>query len=179
MAALSLAQMLHVFQAAVVAVLFPRASGRTLEEVTALAGFAMRATTAVTLFAAIGLAVLGPWVLGLLYGQEYLGAVRVFRILLLYIVLYGATAVLAQALMALNRPGTVAILHALGLGLALPLLLVLVPRYGLVGAGLALLISTAVRFVAVIISFPLLLKVPIPRFRPTHSDLAAIIRMFH
>jgi antigen flippase len=176
--ALSLAQTLHVFQTAVVAVLFPKASGRPVEEVVALAGFAMRASTTVTLLSAIGLAVLGPWVLGLLYGQEYSGAVTVFRLLLLHVVISGAAWVLAQALMALNRPGMVTMLQGLGLSLAVALLLVLVPRYGLEGAGLALLVSSTARFVFVIVSFPLILKVPIPRLWLTRADLAAILRMY-
>jgi enterobacterial common antigen flippase len=55
-----------------------------------------------------------------------------------------------------------------------PLLLMLVPRYGLEGVGSALLISATVRFVIVLASFPLILKVRVPRLILTSADLAAI-----
>ncbi len=174
--ALSLAQILQVFQSAVVSVLFPKAFGRSVEEVATLTGWAARVSSSMTLLAALGFAVCGPWLLSLFYGQEYLDAVAVFRLLVIQVALSGTTWVLAQAFMALNRPGKVALLQGVGLGLTVPLVLVLVPRYGLEGAGLALLISSSVRLVCVIASFPLFLKVRVPRFRPTWSDLRAIFR---
>lgn len=174
--ALSLAQMLQVFQSAVVSVLFSKATGRSVEEVAALTGWAARVSSTMTLLAALGLAIFGPWLLILFYGQEYIDAVGVFRILVIEMVLSGTTWVLAQAFMALDRPGKVALLQGVGLSLTLPLLLVLVPRYGLEGAGLALLISASVRLVLVIVSFPLILKVRVPRLIPTWSDLSAIFR---
>lgn len=168
--ALSLSQMLGVFQTAVVTVLFPKASGRPVEEVIDLIGKGARVSIAMNLLAAVGLALLGPWVLGLVYGQEFLSAVPVFRILLLEVVLGGAAWVLAYAFMALDRPGTVSLMQGVGRGLSVPLLLVLVPRYGLEGAGLAVLLATAARLVFVIISFPLILKTRVPRLWPRRAD---------
>jgi len=172
--ALSLARMLNVFHSAVVSVLFTKTSGRPLEEVVALTGLAARISTALTLLAALGLAIFGPWVLSLVYGHEYLGAVTVFRILVLEVVLSGMTWVLAQAFMALGRPGLVTVLQGVGLCLNVSLLLVLVPSYGLKGAGLALLISTAVRLILAVISFPLVLRVQIPRLWLSRTDFKSI-----
>jgi O-antigen/teichoic acid export membrane protein len=172
--ALSLSRILEVFSRAAVSVLFPKASGRPVEEVVALVGRAARVTTTVTLLVAVGLTFLGPWVLGLLYGQDYLGAVTVFRILVFQVVLSGTTWVLFQAFMATGRPGVVTVLQGAGLGLAVPLVLVLIPRYGLEGAGLALLISAAARFVFVLVSFPLFLKVGMPSLWPTKADFGTI-----
>jgi O-antigen/teichoic acid export membrane protein len=173
--ALSLSRMLEVFQAAIVTVLFSKASGLSSERAVEMTARAARVSAAVTLLAAAGLALFGPWALGLLYGQEYLGAVAVFNILVLEVVLSGTARVLAQVFRALDRPGLVAVLQAAGLGLSVPLLMVLVPLYGLTGAGLALLISAAVRLVLVMLSFPLVLKAPVPRPWLTRTDLAAII----
>ncbi len=173
--ALSSARVLEAFQTAVVLVLFPKASGRPVEEVVAMTGRATRVGTTVTLLAAAGLALLGPWLLSLLYGQEFLGAVTVFRILLFEVVLGSTAWVLAQAFMAVGRPGVVTLMQGIGLGLAVLLLVVLVPRYGLEGAGMALLASAAARLALVILSFPLILKVPVPRPLPTRSDFAAIL----
>lgn len=172
--ALSLSQMLGVFHSAVVTVLFPKASGRPVEEVVALIGRGARVSIAINLLAAVGLALLGPWVLGLVYGQEFLSAVPVFRILLLEAVLGGAAWVLAYAFMALDRPGTVSLMQGIGRGMSVPLLLVLVPLYGLEGAGLAVLLSTMARLVFVTISFPLILKTRVPRLWPRRADFTGL-----
>lgn len=174
----SLAQMLNVFQAAVSAVLFPKASGRSLQEVMSLTERAAKGSLAMTVLAAIGLTLFGPWVLGLLYGQEFLDAVPVFRLLLVAVVLNGTDQVLCQALMAVDRPGSVTLVQGGGIVLSVPLLLMLVPLYGLEGAGLAMLISAAIRFVLVFVSFPLILKTRLPRLWPTSTDLALIIATF-
>jgi O-antigen/teichoic acid export membrane protein len=174
----SVALMLNVFVSAAAMVLFPKASGRSLQEVMYLTERAASGSLAVTVLAAIGLALFGPWVLGLLYGQEFLDAVPIFRLLLFAAVLNGTDQVLAQAFMASDRPGMVTLLQSAGIVLSVPLLLVLVPRYGLEGAGLALLISATVRFLLVLVSFPLVLKVHLPRLWLTSTDLALIIATF-
>lgn len=173
--ALSLAQMIQVFGTAVVSVLFPKASGRTIEEATALVGRAARVSIAVTVLAAIGLTLLTPWALGLFYGQEYLDAIPVFRLLLFVVALDGATWVLAQTFMAVDRPGVVTVLQGVGFGLSIPLLLMLIPPYGLLGAGLALLLSNAARLIFVVVSYPVILKIRPPRLWPNRTDFATVV----
>jgi O-antigen/teichoic acid export membrane protein len=172
--ALSLAQMLNVFPNAAVSVLFPKASGRSVEEAASLAGRAARGSLTMTALAAVGLGILSPWALSMVYGREFLDAIHVFRLLLFVMVLRSVTYVLAQTFMAVGRPGLVTIPQIAGLALSVPLLLVLVPRYGLEGVGLALLISATVRFVIVLASFPLILKLRVPRLFLTSADLAAV-----
>lgn len=174
--ALSLSRMLNAFQAAVVAVLFPRATGRSVGEVVEVSGRAARVSTAATTVSAAALALLGPWVLSLVYGQEFIDAVPVFRIMLLEVVLGGTAWVLAQTYMALDRPGVVSTMQAAGVGLSAVLMLVLVPRHGLEGAGVALLVATTARLVFVIASFPLILKVRMPGLFPRPDDFAKMIR---
>jgi O-antigen/teichoic acid export membrane protein len=174
--AVSVARTLDVFPSAVAFIVLPKAASRPVEEVVALVGWGVRASTSVALLAAAVLAILGPWALTLIYGQEFLGAVPVFRLLLAQVVLGGATWVLAQAFMASDKPGTVSVMQGIGVGLTVPLLVVLVPRYGLVGAGLAMLISTAIRFVFMLVNFPITLGVRPPRFRPRWSDFTSIVR---
>ena len=73
--------------------------------------------------------------------------------------------------MALGRPGIVSILQAIGLGLSIPLMLVLVPRYGVMGAAVSLLISTSARLIFVYFGFAIFLKVRLPRLMPQLDDL--------
>jgi O-antigen/teichoic acid export membrane protein len=137
-------------------------------------GRAVRGHVAVTLLAALGLEVLGPWLLSTIYGQEFLGAAKVFRILIPAKALSGTAEVLHSSLMALDRPGLDSVIQGIGVGLAAPLILVLTPRYGLEGVGLALLVSAAAQFVLAVLSFPLILKARVPRLWPTQADVAAI-----
>jgi O-antigen/teichoic acid export membrane protein len=174
--AYSLSRMLDVFPVALAQVVLPKAASRPVEEVVALIGRGVRVSTTVAILAASLLAILGPWALQSVYGREFLHAVPVFRLLLAEVVLSGATLVLAQAFMASNKPGTTSIMQGVGLCLNLPLLAVLVPRYGLVGAGLAVLIATTIRFVFAVVNFPITLGVRPPRLMPRFSDFTSIIR---
>jgi O-antigen/teichoic acid export membrane protein len=172
--ALSLSRMLNVFHTSVVMVLFPKAVSQSPETVREMTGRAVRLSTLVTASTAACIAVLGGPLLSILYGHEYHGAALVLRILVVEVVLAGATLVLGQAFMALGRPGIVTALQITGLLLVVPLMLILVPRYGILGAGIALLLSTASRFLLVLASFPLFLRIPIPRLVPNRADLTYI-----
>jgi O-antigen/teichoic acid export membrane protein len=169
--ALSLSRMLNVFHTSVVMVLFPRAVSRSLREVAEMTSRAMRMTTVLTTLAGIGIVALGPEVLSLLYGREYRSAGLVLRILVVEVILSGATQVLSQAFMALGRPGIITGLQVTGLALTIPLMFVLVPRFGIVGAGTALLCSTIARLLFVVASFPVFLKMRVPNLLPKVEDL--------
>lgn len=169
--ALSLSRMLNAFHASVAMVLFPRAVSRSPQVVREMTGRAARMSTLLTALAATGLFFLGPYLLTLLYGKEYASATPVLRILVLEAVLSGATLVLSQAFMALERPGVITALQVTGLLLTLPLMLVFVPRMGIVGAGLALLVSTTARLLFVLASYPFFLKTRVPHIFPKAADV--------
>ena len=65
--------------------------------------------------------------------------------------------------MALSRPGVITALQAIGLLITVPLMLVLVPRFGIEGAALSLLLSTCARFAFVLGSFSRFLGLPRPQ----------------
>ena len=87
------------------------------------------------------------------------------------LIIGSTTWVLGQAFMALGQPGRVSMLQGVGLLISFPLMLVLIPRYGLLGAGLALLGSTTVRFIFILMNYPLTLEVPVPGFLITSEDV--------
>ena len=78
--------------------------------------------------------------------------------------------------MAIGRPGVITALQLMGLLLTVPLMTLLVPRYGIVGAGTALLLSTTSRFIFVLMSFPIFLKMPVPHVLPKQEDFAYLCR---
>lgn len=172
--ALSLSRLLNAFHTSVVMVLFPRAVSRPPMEVLELTGRAVRITTALTVACGACIVLAGPKLLVLLYGAEYQGATSILRILVLEVVLSGATQVMSQAFMALGRPGVITTLQTIGLSLTIPLMLVLIPRIGLTGAALSLLISTCARLAFVLVSFPLLLKLPIPNLLVQRKDITGV-----
>jgi O-antigen/teichoic acid export membrane protein len=173
--ALSLSRMLSAFHTSVVLVLFPKAVSQPSVTIREMTSRAMRMSSLLTVSAGALIAVLGPEVLTLLYGAEYRGATAVLRILVLEVVLSGATQVLSQAFMAIGRPGVITALQLTGLALSVPLMIVLVPRFGIVGAGTALLISTSARFAFLLVSFPVFLNMPVPRLLPRRNDLNCMI----
>jgi O-antigen/teichoic acid export membrane protein len=169
--ALSFSRILAIFQGSIVTVLFPKTAARPVAEVVALVGQAARISAVITFLASIGVILLGPLLLHLLYGAEYVGASAVLRVLVVEVVLGCTVSVLAQAFMALGHLSIVTLLQGVGLGLSVPLMLVLIPPYGLTGAGLALLGSTGARLLFILICFPLVLKVPPPSLLIMRQDI--------
>ena len=172
---LSLSRMLSIFQTSVVVVLFPRAAGRSPAEALELTSRAARVSLLITALSAAFVALTGPFLLNLFYGKSYARSSTSLRILLVEVTISGCIFVLAQMFMALGRPGTVTALQAIGLGLSVPLMLVLIPRYGITGAAISLLISTCFRFAFMYFSFPLVLKVPVPNLIPNRGDLDLLL----
>jgi O-antigen/teichoic acid export membrane protein len=168
---LSLSRTLNLFQNSVVMVLFPKVAGQSIDDVVEVTGVSVRASGLVTVVCGIPVCLAGPVLLRLLYGSEYVSAVGALRILVLEVILSGATYVLAQAFMALNRPGVVTILQAIGLALSIPMMLMLIPRYGIYGAAVSLLTSTIARLVFVYAGFRVFLKTKPPSFLPGGDDI--------
>jgi O-antigen/teichoic acid export membrane protein len=153
-------------------VLFPKAVGRSKEEIVGITGRAARVTLICTSSVAAVLFIFGPTVLRLLYGRAYIGAAPVLRVVLVEVVLASLTGVLAQAAMALGRPGIVTLLQSIGLALTVPFMFILVPRFGLMGAAYALLMSTFCRFIFIQLSFQIFLGVRRPRLWFSRSDIS-------
>ncbi len=170
--ALTASRILNVFQNSVTLVLLPKASGLAHREVASMVGRAARVTTALTLVSGVPLIAALPLILPFLYGKEFIAAIRIAQILTLESIIASATIVHVQTFMATNRPGMSAILQLMGLALAVPLMLLLIPRLGLAGAAFALLASTVARFIVVLVSYPLLLKLAPPALILNKDDIA-------
>jgi O-antigen/teichoic acid export membrane protein len=168
--ALSLSRLLNVVQQSVTMVLFPKAASLGTEAAVELTGRAARVSTAIAGLGGAMVLLVGPLALRVLYGSDYAGAALTLRILIVEVVLSGCTLVLAQSFMALGRPGVVTVVQCLGLGLSIPLMLVLIPRMGTAGAATALLISTSARLVFTILSFRYFLGVRAPRLWMTWAE---------
>lgn len=173
--ALSLSRVMGVIHQGVAAVLFPKAVSLEPDKLIALTGRAVRVSTTLTFVSGLAVALFGPGLLSLLYGREYKGATAILDILILEMIVTGATLVLTRPHMALGRPGFVTLLQTSGLILSLPMMFVLVPRFGVLGASWALLAASTLRFGICLVSFPFVLGQSIPPLLPTRSDFAPFI----
>ena len=172
---LSLSRMANVFQNSVITVLFPKATGQTPERIRDLTGRAGRVSFVITACATLLVGLLGPTLLKVFYGKDYTSATGCLRILLVEVTLSGLVFILAQAFMALNHPGTVSLLQGFGLALSVPLMLVLIPRFGITGAAISLLLSTSARLVFICAGFPFYLKMPVPDLVPKRDDFTPLL----
>jgi antigen flippase len=174
----SAAGVLAVLPTAVVPITLPRSSNLDTEGILALTGSAVRATFYVMLAAALPLLLFGGILLNLVYGGKFIEASVVLPFLVIEAVADGLTSVLAQAFLASGFPGMVSMLQGCGLLTSIPLLYWMIPRFGLRGAGCALMISTLCRFLLVLVSFPYKLKSRPPGFIMGRAELIAHLSRF-
>jgi O-antigen/teichoic acid export membrane protein len=170
--AVSLSRMLNVFSMSIVAVLFPEASGLPEAEAAKLSLRVFKISMLCGLAAALAMSALAPFLLRILYGSAFAAAIPVFRLLVLAVVIGGAAMVLAQAFMAVGKPGVASMALGLELVVLVPLLLTLVPVYGLIGAGWSLLIAAAVRLLFVTVRFRARFRCGFRALWPDKADFA-------
>jgi O-antigen/teichoic acid export membrane protein len=145
--------------------------------------FAVEMAAAAARFTLIGSAALGglvvifaPLLLRVLYGETFLEAVNIFKILVLAVLLRITTETLMQAFLALGRPGVVSILEAGTLVVKMALLIALISRFGADGAAIATLVSEAILFVVLYFCFPTVLKGKSPNLILTRADFRLLIK---
>jgi O-antigen/teichoic acid export membrane protein len=176
---LSLSRTLNVFQSSVAMVLFPKAAGQPLDAIIELTEVAVRISAVITALGAAILCLVGPVLVRMLYGSSFGGAIGALRLLLVEATISCAVTVMAQAFKAVGRPGVITILQGAGLALCIPMMLWLIPRWGLTGAAAALLISTAARFLFLYLSFRVFLRTRLPRLLPSVEDFRFIVSVVH
>ena len=169
--ALQASRVLTIFQVSLNYVLLPKAAGLPTHRVLELVARSARLTIAVTSLAGLMLVIVLPFLLPAVYGRDFAASVAVSQILAIEAVVTAAASTHTQAFMATNRPGMSTFFQVSGLAAAIPLMLVLIPRFGLIGAAFSLLASTTLRLLLALFSYPILLKAPIPSLIVKRTDL--------
>jgi O-antigen/teichoic acid export membrane protein len=154
----SAAGVLAFIPTAVAPITMPRSTTLGTDDILALTGRAARATLCLMLLASLPLLFFGGFLLSLVYGSTFTGASAVLPFLVVEAIASGLTSVLAQAFLATGFPGTVSMLQGCGLLTSIPLMYWLIPRFGLPGAGCALMLSTLGRLLLILFNFPYKLK---------------------
>jgi O-antigen/teichoic acid export membrane protein len=124
----------------------------------------VRATFYVMVLASLPLLLCGGLLLHFVYGTGFTGAAVVLPFLVVEAIADGLTSILAQAFLASGFPGMVSMLQGCGLLTSIPLLYWMIPRFGLRGAGCALMVATLCRLLLVLCCFPYKLKSRPPGF---------------
>jgi O-antigen/teichoic acid export membrane protein len=159
-------------------VLFPTASGLAKERAIALVTRSARAVFACTALAAAAFMLILPVIVPLVYGKDFSPVIGLTQLLTVAVVFGTTTGTFNQAFMATGRPEVATLLQCLGLCITVPLLYLLIPRFGLTGAALAVDVSYALRLVFVVVCFPLFLGERLPGFLPTRQDLRELFGRF-
>jgi O-antigen/teichoic acid export membrane protein len=154
----SAAGVLSFIPTAVAPITMPRSTNLSTGDTVALTGRAARATLCLMLLASLPLLFCGDFLLRLVYGHGFAGAAGILPFLVVEAIAGGLTSVLSQAFLAAGFPGTVSMLQGCGVLTSIPLMFWLIPRFGLEGAGCALMLSTLCRLLFVLLNFPYKLK---------------------
>jgi O-antigen/teichoic acid export membrane protein len=172
--AVNMAHPLREIGWAIALVLFPKAAEYEREAAIAVSGLAARAGLLVMTAAGMPLVIVAPMFLSVLFGEEFLPAAPVFRVLVIASILSSTADITAQAFMATGRPGIVSILRSIELAMLLALLAYLVPHFGLMGAAWAILAAAGVRLFSILACYPLVLGKAPPRLYLSRSDIRRI-----
>jgi O-antigen/teichoic acid export membrane protein len=169
--ALNLARVVAAANSSVAMIVFPRVVGLEIDELTRRVARAARMSGMVG--AAIGVAVLaaGPALLHWLYGPAFSPAAEILPILVCQVLVASFVYMLLQGFLASDRPGVATGIQLTGVAVSVPMFLFFVPRFGLTGAALALLLSACVRLILTLIGYRAILRAR-PRLWIEAADIA-------
>jgi O-antigen/teichoic acid export membrane protein len=172
--ALNASRVLSIISWGTTQVVFPKAASLAHGDALQLAARGARLVGATSAVACAAFALALPVAIRILFGRAFVAAVPAVEILLVEATLSGVVATLAQGFIATGRPATMSVLQGAGLGTAVLAMLVLVPRLGICGAALSLLISTTLRLAALWFAYPVVLHAPLPRLVIGADDLRLV-----
>jgi O-antigen/teichoic acid export membrane protein len=173
--AISAARVSDVFSGPIVLVLFPKASALPTQQIVDLTSRTARLAVVLLGATAIAIIIAMPLLIPMFYGKSFNSATGVAQILVVSFAINGVIYVLSQAFMASGRPGVMAAIQLLGLATTVPAMLLLIPRYALIGAATALIISSCLRLTMALACFPIILKSSVPSLLATRDDFRFLV----
>jgi O-antigen/teichoic acid export membrane protein len=144
---------------------------------TTRVGRAARMSTLVTALVGVGVAAASPLMVPMLFGPEFAPAVPIVAVLLLAIILGNPGSVAGAALSARGHPGVRSLALAIAMVIYVVAMLLLAPRYGGLGAALAMLVGETLPAYLAIYWLHRYCAVPLSEFyRFRKSDLIELYR---
>jgi O-antigen/teichoic acid export membrane protein len=135
--AVTIGQLLLIVSNAAAGVLFPRVAAASPDIAAREAARLTRTALLAGIVGAVGLALVATPLIGIVYGQAFAGSVPPLLALLPGIVALMAASVLASYIAGLGKLRINLIISVIGLCVTVPLDVLLIPRFGAVGAAIA------------------------------------------
>lgn len=157
----ALSRMFNTVQTAISNVIFPKLTGLDKDTIISTVGRAFRLSLILMTIVVVPSMFIGRFLMGLLFGQEFLEASTAFYLLSIECILGGGSWILAASFNALGRPGLVLIRQIIALAITIGLFFVFTPMYGLNGIALSLLVGALVRLLITIAAMRVAFKVRI------------------
>ena len=173
--AFSFSRAIQLAQPAIASVVFSHMAGQSASSGQQLHDHALRFLLAALVGGTCVLWLVGAPLLVFTYGPEFAAANAIFRLLLVEASLGALSQVTIQLFLARDRPGIVSTIQVIVLCVSVGALLVLVPRYGAVGAAAGLLIAAAVRWVLLLGLVRFSLKLRLPRLYLRGDDFQYLL----
>ncbi|MCI3927151.1 oligosaccharide flippase family protein [Paenibacillus sp. TRM 82003] len=173
----SLSRLFNVVQSAITNVVFPKVTGMPQAEIVRMVGRAFRISFFIMLVGIVPFMIVGQYMLGLLFGQEFLEGRTTFYILCVECILGGGSWILTSSFNATGRPGLVLVRQLVALSVTVVLFFVLAPRFGLEGLATALLIGGVVRMLFSLVAMRVLFNIPVRQLLFDMEDFAYAKRL--
>ncbi|MGE6573997.1 lipopolysaccharide biosynthesis protein [Paenibacillus xylanexedens] len=155
----ALSRIYNAVQNAISSVVFPKVTGLPQDQVIRTVGRAFRLSLIIMTIIVLPTMFVGNWLMGVLFGAEFLEASQAFYILAFECIIGGGSWILASAFNALGRPGLVMIRQLIALSVTIGLFFVMTPLWGLNGIAIALLIGSIVRMLVTVAAMKIAFKV--------------------
>jgi enterobacterial common antigen flippase len=172
----NLSRVITTLSSAIAPVLLPKSAGRSAHDVTAMTARVLSVSTPLLLLPALGFMLTGSLLLRWLYGAAFTAGQWALDGLIVEAVISSVTNVITQPYLALNRPGVITVIQATSLPVLALAMWLLVPRWGINGAAVGLLVSTAYRASATYLAYRLMLRMPAPRLWPDVQQSRELVR---
>lgn len=176
--ALQISERIWMLSQAVSTVLLPRLASvsEQRERSIAITAIVCRATMMATAVVVVVAAIAGPWAIGLVFGQRYHLAYAPFLIMLPGIVAGSCVRILSTEFSARGRPELNTYMAILVLAVNIPCNLVLIPKYGAVGAALSSTIAYTFNLAVRVAMYRAFTKQPVLSVLvPTKADVHMVI----
>lgn len=173
----SLSRLFNTVQNAIAGVLFPKVTGMPKDTILSTVSRAFRISMLILLIAFIPSVWIGQFMLGLLFGPEFLESSYTFYLLCLECIIVGGAKILSSSFNALGRPALALYRQIASIVVTTILFFVLAPLLGLIGIALAMLTGALVRLIVTLISFPAFFGYPLHRVLYDRKDLDYVLQI--
>ncbi|WP_245237035.1 lipopolysaccharide biosynthesis protein [Paenibacillus ihuae] len=145
-------------------------TGKDSELIIATVGRAFRTSMFIMTIILIPSMFIGRYLLGLLFGSQFLEESSSFYLLSMECIVSGGTLILSSSFIAIARAGSVIFRQLVGIIVTISLFFLLAPLLGLFGVALALLTGGLVRLIITLFQLPRVFNVPLKSILYDRND---------